>query len=367
MNNYGLLHSSSLLTQKDENCVFRSFSKKAFSSKDTADSVKDLGEVVLNNAIVAQKTIKYCQANGIKHYSIFPDLIPLLHDDEVPCSIKDLPKHESIIREIKKIGVLARKYGIKISVNLSKSVHLCGTEKTVKKSASKLNLWSTIFDLFELQQDLSSPIIVQINNSVNENEEIKLKNVVDDFYKSFEELSDSARKRVVITNEKTGCWNCGNIFKWFHLYCGGEYGKFFPLSYNILNHKLNPSEVGGKQVTDKQNIEAFAHTWQEDTRPVFLWDEEPSELAFTKEAEDFGIKINWICMSPTSDQHILSMRGEEIEESTLDINTFDELLSVDIDIDEEELEESEIDVAHRKIQQAIKSKGGQSFNAIYGF
>jgi hypothetical protein len=367
MNNYGLLHSSSLLSKNDTNCVFRNFSKKSFSSKAVEESATELGKVIIHNATVAQKTIKYCHANGIKHYSIYHDLIPLLHDESVPCSIKDLPNHENIIRELKKIGILARKYSIDISVDLSKVIHLCGTTATMKKSAAKINLWSTIFDLFELSPDLSSPIIIQVNNSVNENEELKLKNVVDAFYGAFEEISDSAQNRITITNEKTGCWNCGNLFKWFHLYCGGEYGKFFSLSYNILNHKLNPSEVNGGQVTDLQNVQAFAHTWAEGSRPFFIWDEEPSESAFTEEGYDFGIPLNWVCMGAESDKNILSMRGDAVEESALDISTFDEFLSVDVDIDENDLEESEIDLAHKTIKRALKTKGGQDFNAIYGF
>ena len=102
-------------------------------------------------------------------------------------------------------------------------------------------------------------------------------------------------------------------------------------------------------------------------RPVFMWDEEPSESAFSEEADDFGMPLNWVCMGAESDQHILSMRGETVEESTLDISTFDEFLSVDVDINEDDLEESEIDLAHKTIKRAIKSKGGKDFNAIYGF
>ena len=278
-----------------------------------------------------------------------------MHDEAIPCSIKDLLIHENIIRELK-IGILARKYNIDISVDLSKVTHLCGTYY-MKKSAAKINLWSTIFDLFELSPDLSSPIIIQVNNSVNETEEIKLKNVVDTFYDAFEEISESAQNRIVITNEKTGCWNCGNLFKWFHLYSGGEYGKFFSLSYHILNHKLNPSEVNGEQVTDLQNVQAFAHTWTEGMRPVFMWDEEPSESAFSEEADDFGMPLpNWVCMGAESDQHILSMRGETVEESTLDISTFDEFLSVDVDINEDDLEESEIDLAHKPLKELLNQK-----------
>lgn len=367
MNTYGLLSSSSSLSKSSKDYTFRSFSKKAFNAKEIDDAISELSKIILHNAICAQNHVKFCAQNGIKFYSIFNELIPLLHDDTVPCSIKDLHDYELIIKELKKIGVIARKFNIKISVELRKQVLLSGTDTTIKKSLNLINLWSTIFDLFELDQGLESPIIIQVNNSVNEAEELKLKNVVDKFYESFDNLPDSSQSRVCVVNEKEGCWSCSNLFKWLHLYCGGEYGKFFSLSYNNLNHKLNPSSVGGKEVSDKQNVEAYRHTWPENVDPTFFWDEEPIDDAFSQDIPSFGEDIFWICGGADSDKNIFGMKGVVVEDNSLNLSNFDDLLSVEVDIDESEISENEIDLAHKKIREALESKGGSDYNSIYGF
>ena len=366
MNTYGLLSSSSTLSQSSTSNAFRSLSKKAFNSKSLDEAIAELSEIIMHNAVCAQNHLKFCAQNNIKLYSIFNDLIPLLHDDAIPCSIKDLNDYESIIKELKKIGIIARKFNIKICVELRKQVFLSGTDNTIKKSLNLINLWSTIFDLFELDQGQESPIIVQINNSVNEAEELKLKNVVDKFYSSFENLPESSQSRVVVTNEKEGCWNCQNLFKWLHLYCGGEYGKFFSLSYNNLNHKLNSSIVGGSEVSDKQNVQAFKHTWAKNVTPTFFWDEEPLDDSFSKEIPDFGESVNWVCCGVESDKNIFGMQGVVVEDENLDISSFDELL-IDVEVDDSDINESEIDLAHKKIREALESKGGEDFNSIYGF
>ena len=367
MNTYGLLSSSSSLSKSSKENAFRSISKKSFNSKELPDAVSELSKIIMHNAICAQNQLKFCAQNGIKFYSIFNDLIPLLHDDSVPCSIKDLDNYELIIKELKKVGVIARKFNIKISVELRKQAFLSGTETTIKKSLNLINLWSTIFDLFELGQGLDSPIVVQVNNSVNEAEELKLKNVVDKFFDSFENLPESSKSRVCIANEKEGCWNCGNLFKWLHLYCGGEYGKFFPLSYNNLNHKLNPSLVGGKEVSDKQNVQAYRHTWPEDNTPTFFWDEEPLDDSFSTKIPSFGEDVNWICCGEESDKHIFAMQGIVVKDDSLNLSSFDDLLSVEVEIDESEISENEIDLAHQKIQEALETKSGDGYNSIYGF
>lgn len=367
MNTYGLLSSSSTLSQSSSENSFRSLSKKAFNGKPLSEAISELSEIIMHNAMCAQNHIKFCAQNNIKLYSIFNDLIPLLHDDSIPCSIKDLSDYESIIKELKKIGIIARKFNVKICVELRKQVLLSGTETTIKKSLNLINLWSTIFDLFELDQGLESPIIIQVNNSVNESEELKLKNVIDKFYNSFENLPESSQSRVSVTNEKEGCWNCQNLFKWLHLYCGGEYGKFFPLVYNNLNHKLNPSIIGGKEVSDKQNVEAFKHTWPENNIPCFFWNEEPLDDAFSKEIPSFGEDIGWICCGINSDQNIFQMKGIVIKDENLNLSSFDDLLSVKVEIDDSEINETEIDIAHKKIKEALETKGGSGFNSIYGF
>ena len=178
----------------------------------------------------------------------------------------------------------------------------------------------------------------------------------DKFYNSFENLPESSQSRVSVTNEREGCWNCQNLFKWLHLYCGGEYGKFFPLVYNNLNHKLNPSVIGGKEVTDKQNVEAFKHTWPENNVPCFFWDEEPLDDAFSKEIPSFGEDIGWICCGINSDQNIFQMKGIAIKDENLNLSSFDDLLSVKVEIDDSEINETEIDIAHKKIKEALETK-----------
>jgi hypothetical protein len=43
------------------------------------------------------------------------------------------------------------------------------------------------------------------------------------------------------------------------------------------------------------------------------------------------------------------------------------LLSVKVEIDDSEINETEIDIAHKKIKEALETKGGSGFNSIYGF
>lgn len=372
----GLVCDSQILKDQSSGNVFKTLSRAKFiDSRDKSEdgAFSTLSDLIIHNLDLTIKIIDNCHQNDISHYRLNSNLLPLISDQSLNFSIFDLPKSQDIILKLKNIGSLLKKYDISLSASPQQNINLASIDQnSVNNTIAELNFLGLIFDVIGLNQDYSSPITISINSSTKNCEEIELKQITDRFMSNFKKLDESIKSRLVLSNEDKGCWNCGNLFKWFYLYCSAEYENSIPLSYNNLHHDCNPSYVNEVVVSDKQNVDAFFHTWPEEFVPVFEWSEGtkddprvPVEY-YSENIPDFERQVIWACDAKASDKAILKLLGKE---SVVQSNErLQELLALgnSIQYDESKTEEQELELARQKIAKVQNQKLSQGFNAIYG-
>jgi hypothetical protein len=122
---------------------------------------------------------------------------------------------------------------------------------------------------------------------------------------------------LVLKNADNGTWSALNLFKYMHVYCYEEHDFGFPLSYNNLFDRINPSEIEGSIVEQQTNVGAFYETWG-GVVPVFTWTESapgdnPRKLnkELTSDIPDFGYQIKWEVDVTDKDIAILKMLAGE--------------------------------------------------------
>jgi UV DNA damage endonuclease len=372
----GLVCTSEVLKEKDSSNSFRRITRKKFiesRDKDQDAALSSLAEIILHNLELTIRTIEHCSKHGIDHYRISSGLFPLITDVSLNFSISDIPEYEDIILKMKQVGVTAKKYGISVSMHPDQYNVLASTnEEAVEKTANELNFAGLVLEIMGFDEGYSAPVNIHVNCSTKNCEEIELKQIADRFMENFSKLDSSIKSRLVLENEDKGCWNCENLFKWFHLYCGAEYNHAFPLTYDNLHHKCNPSFIEGEIVSDKQNVDAFYYSWDESVRPVFHWSEgtedNPRSHAdyISEDIPDFEREVVWECEVKAQDKAILKLLGKSLV--TEKNKRFEELASLGntIEMDEGLSEQEELEEAKRKIAKAQNKKLTQGYNAIYG-
>ena len=157
-------------------------------------------------------------------------------------------------------------------IELEKRKEKWGEQTLSERIIHNLKLTSTIIEHCRQNEighyRLSSSLFPLITDK---SLELNLKAIADRFYDGMVRCNDSVLKRLVIENDDKGCWNCMNLFVYFHQYMGHQHRHIMPLTYDNLHDKCNPSMLQTTTVTMEQNIDAFAKTWPDNVTPVFHW------------------------------------------------------------------------------------------------
>ena len=280
---YGLVCISEKLKKQDKTLAFRAMTRKSFLDwrKKYADGKCNfsaehlLEERIIHNIRLTQQILKHCAINDIFHYRLSSKLFPLITDTTLNLSIENFNNYNSIVEELKKIGQIAKQHGISISIHPDQfNVLASKRSDVVQKTIRELNFHAKILDMIGLPQDYSAPINIHPSVSIHPSTKTKdeteenLREIVDRFYEGFKQCDEAVQKRLVVENEDKGCWNCGNLFMYFHNYCGTQHKHFFPLTYDNLHDHCNPTVFQDQIVTQEQNVSAFAGTWKKNV-PVF--------------------------------------------------------------------------------------------------
>tara|TARA_Y100001973_G_scaffold61384_1_gene90259 strand:- start:18 stop:545 length:528 start_codon:yes stop_codon:yes gene_type:complete len=173
-----------------------------------------------------------------------------------------------------------------------------------------------------------------------------------------------------------------NLFKYFHIYTRETYNHAFPLTYDNLHNKCNPSEINGQKIDDVQNVQAFYHTWN--TTPVFHWSigksDAPSEKRSHADYLDGDIPefvnvdgipftIKWECEVKAKDKAIFKILAHEPSiDATWKVTPVAKKKT--INKVKTKVEPEPQPVVETKVQEEIepvkKNKTNPSFNQIYG-
>tara|TARA_Y100000310_G_scaffold272065_1_gene286837 strand:+ start:353 stop:1438 length:1086 start_codon:yes stop_codon:yes gene_type:complete len=293
--------------------------------KSREQSLNDLSDKILHNVKLTTQIIKHCSFNKINHYRLSSKLFPLITDPALEIQLDDLPRIGEIKTELANAGQAIKDLDISISIHADQ-LNVLASEKpeVVEKTIKELNFHAWLLDEMGMPEGYDCPINTHPSVSTKDPSDINLKKIIDRFWQNFQKTNDGVKKRLVIENEDKGCWNCMNLFKYFHIYTRENYNHPFPLTYNNLHNKCNPSEINGQEVTEEQNIQAFYHTWG--TSPVFHWSvsksDKPNEKRIyadylDKEIPEFNntdgipFTIKWECEVKTKDKAIFKILNKE--------------------------------------------------------
>jgi UV DNA damage repair endonuclease len=280
-----------ILTKQNKGVSFKTLSRKRFIELELRQNKlgeQTLSERIIHNLNLTNKIIESCAQNGIGHYRLSPSLFPLLMDISLELNLATIKGANQILNLLKKIGATAMEHNVSLSVcppilTANSSDGLASdNDDSIVKTVRQLDFYAHLFDLMGFPDDYSNPIHVYPHMATKDATQGNLEGIVDRFYDGMVRCNDSVIKRLVVMNEKNTCWNCMNLFVYFHQYMGHKHRHIMPLSYDNLYDGANPSALQEKKVTTSQNIDAFAKTWPDNVTPVFYWGNKSNPLSYER-------------------------------------------------------------------------------------
>ena len=290
-----------ILTKQNKGVSFKTLSRKRFTELELRQNKlgeQTLSEHIAHNLNLTNNIIEGCAQNGIGHYRLFPSLFPLLMDISLELNLATIKGANQILNFIKKIGATALEHNITLSVSppiltaTSSDGLATDNDDSIVKTVRQLDFYAHLFDLMGFPADYSNPIHVYPHLTSKDATQAHLEGIVDRFYDGMVRCNDNVIQRLVVGSEAEGCWNCMNLFVYFHQYMGHKHRHIMPLGYDNLFDDANPSVLQGKKVTALQNMDAFAKTWPDNAAPVFQWSggnppEYHREVVWVTEKKDF--------------------------------------------------------------------------------
>jgi len=285
-----------ILTKHPKGASFKTLSRARFldlNKREFKLGEETLCDRIAHNLNITHSIIEGCSKQGIQHYRLSPLLFPLLSDNSLDLNLATIKGANQILSLIKKIGATAIENNISLSAcppiltaTSSEGLASDNSDSIVKKE-KQLDFYAHLYDLMGFPDDYSNPIHVYPHMASKDASQSRLEGIVDRFYDGMVRCNDSVIKRLVVMNERNSCWNCMNLFVYFHQYMGHKHRHIMPLSYDSLHDEKNGSALQGNTVTVAQNIDAFAKTWPDDITPVFRWSHD------TDDAPDYERDIVW--------------------------------------------------------------------------
>lgn len=225
----------------EQNIKFRTMTYKTFCSKDRAESMEKLSEIIANNFSTTEKIIRHCYKVGIKGYRLSSDLTPVLNHPDVNLKLEDLPSFNIINYHIEKVAQAIADTGIRISAHPSEYITLTSDDPhAIRNSITDLEAHADIFDRLNLHKSHYNPLNIHCRKD-GDPKEISSK-----FMNNFHKLSPSVRYRLVIENNDNakGVWSIENLHKYFY-----EPYKI-PLTFDNLHHKMLSGNLSEEKAFD---------------------------------------------------------------------------------------------------------------------
>lgn len=241
------------LSLKEAGYSFQTITWKRFQQLGREEGIKILSERILNNVKVTKKTIEYCAQNNWG-YRLSSSLFPLISFEEANINIQDLKDYSEIMEILRSSGEISRNNNIRLSSHPGEYTTLdSDNESAIYRSVRDLELHGFLHDALNLPKDYSNPINIHLKN-----EHISFSEHKNRIIKSLNLLSDSVKNRLVLENNDKGRWNCKTLNE--------HYSEFFPLTYDNLHDKVNPSSDADL------NFRVFSDSWRS-FKPLFHYSE----------------------------------------------------------------------------------------------
>lgn len=225
----------------------RGMVKKTFLDK----GLDYVSELSLKNTEDLIRIMRWNSNNNIRMYRMSSDMFPWCSEYEIP----EIPRFESIRKNLEEAGRIATENGIRLSFHPSPYCVIGSNNPiVVEKSIKELEQHSEIMDLMGLDQTHHYPINIHINtanpNKIESSER---------FCKVFDTLPLSVKNRLVIENDDKM-----SLFTPMDLYCMLYEKIGIPITFDYLHYKCNPDS----EISEEESLRRSLSTWPEGIRPL---------------------------------------------------------------------------------------------------
>ena len=124
------------------------------------EGISRSSDLALQNAKDLVEIIKWNERNGFKLFRMSSDLVPWASEFQ----LSDMPDYEKFSNVLKGAGVLAKKYGQRITSHPGPfNVLVSPNEKVVENTIKDLSIHGEHFDLMGLERSYQNPINIHCN------------------------------------------------------------------------------------------------------------------------------------------------------------------------------------------------------------
>lgn len=252
MNRYGLCCIS--LDLHEQGHCFKTITVKQFSSLGRVEQLRKVYDIVHNNLKVTLKTMELCCANGWI-YRMSSSLYPLLNYAPAELSWENALTYAPISESIAEIKSYLSKTKLRVSLHPDQFVVPASSNHEVaERSISELENHALFMDMLGLEQSYNYPINIHMNSYRGDT----LHYIAQRFISSYEKMSDSVTRRLVLENEdKPNSWTTDNLYQEIYTKIG------IPITYDCLHYRCNPGNTSSNTSVDLAKI-----TWGS-FRPLF--------------------------------------------------------------------------------------------------
>jgi len=227
--------------------IKRTFLQKGipYASELSIQNVRDLIEI-----------IKWNEQNNIKFFRMSSNMFPW--SSEYPLS--DLPHYNRIKNLLTGAGVLANKYGHRLTSHPGPfNVLVSPNEKVVKNTITDLSIHGEVFDLMGLSRTPYNKINIHCNGVYGD----KI-SAMDRFCKNFERLPESVQSRLTVENDDKATMYSVKDLMYIHERIG------IPIVFDYHHHKFCTGDL-----SEEEALKLAASTWG-DIKPVVHYSESKS-------------------------------------------------------------------------------------------
>lgn len=116
---------------RDAPIKFRRTTAKYLATQSQPQQKAHLSEICLHNANALMQALQFCEQNGIGGFRVNSQILPLKTHPAHHYEIEDLPAYQAILKQFRKCGAFARKYGLRISFHPDQFILLSSPDSGV--------------------------------------------------------------------------------------------------------------------------------------------------------------------------------------------------------------------------------------------
>jgi UV DNA damage endonuclease len=230
----------------------RSMIKRTFLQK----GIPYASELGIQNVRDLIEIIKWNEQNNIRFFRMSSNMFPW--SSEYPLS--DLPHYNRIKNLLAGAGVLANKYGHRLTSHPGPfNVLVSPNEKVVKNTITDLSIHGEVFDLMGLSRTPYNKINIHCNGVYGD----KI-SAMDRFCKNFERLPESVQSRLTVENDDKATMYSVKDLMYIHERIG------IPIVFDYHHHKFCTGDL-----SEEEALKLAASTWG-DIKPVVHYSESKS-------------------------------------------------------------------------------------------